>query len=66
VKDCSGLEGGVTEVVIVWPCFIAMDSHPRSTALDDSREGYVLRYPPSNYKPDGSLHNVQLRICGRA
>ncbi len=31
------------------------------SALDDSREGYILTYAPSNYKQDGSSHKVQLK-----
>lgn len=30
-------------------------------ALDDSREGYVLTYRPSNYAPDGSPHDLRLK-----
>jgi VWFA-related protein len=29
-------------------------------ALDDSREGYVLTYSPSRYKPDGSAHIIEI------
>lgn len=31
------------------------------TAIDDSREGYVLTYAPTNYREDGALHQVVLK-----
>jgi len=31
------------------------------SALDDSRESYVLTYTPNNYRQDGSIHKVQLK-----
>jgi VWFA-related protein len=30
-------------------------------AIEDSREGYALTYAPSNYRKDGSAHEVKLR-----
>ena len=31
------------------------------TAIDDSREGYILTYAPTNYREDGTLHQVTLK-----
>ncbi len=31
------------------------------TAIDDSREGYILTYAPTNYHEDGTLHQVTLK-----
>jgi len=31
------------------------------TALDDSRQGYLLTYAPQNYSRDGSTHRVELQ-----
>ncbi len=31
------------------------------TALDETREGYLLTYSPNNYRQDGSVHRVQLK-----
>ena len=31
------------------------------TAIDDSREGYILTYAPTNYREDGALHQVTLK-----
>lgn len=33
-------------------------------AMDDSREGYLLSFTPSNYREDGSVHGVKL-MTGR-
>ena len=30
-------------------------------AIDDSREGYMLTFVPSNYQKDGSTHEVKLK-----
>ena len=32
-------------------------------AIDDSREGYLLSFTPSNYRDDGSIHEVKLKTA---